>query len=165
VSTRQRNNVVVFVIAALFSVGSLVAGSVLTYKGLDGRNQVAAQLAQEHITVSPDTPDKAYAGKPVVDGPSAQAQADVIWVHMMEASNGKTYAQLPNKGPTATPAVLQTRATLQTGDALRSALLSSALAWNVASLVILLGVTALGFGLAFLVVAGVVRPRRVQNTA
>lgn len=157
--TATRNRIA-FVLAALAGVAMIVAGPIMLYKGFDGRSQVSAQLSQEHITVSPDTPDKAFANKPVKDGASAQAQADVIWKHMMEASGGKTYAQIPHEG--ATKEQLAVRSTLASGDSLRGSLLSSVLAWNVANLVIGLGAAFLGLGVVFLALAWTLYPSRVR---
>lgn len=69
-----------------------------------------------------------YAGQPVDNGIKAKAYADeYIWVHMMKASGGKTYAEISeaamaNKG-NAKLAALKT--TLFQGDMLRSSLLSA----------------------------------------
>jgi len=134
------------VLFALFAFGLLIAGPVAIAVGTQGLNQVHSNLAQEHITVSKDAA-KAYAGKPVTNGATAQAEADVIWHHMMTASHGQTYAQVDKADPV--------RAQLLTGDSLRSALLSAVLAEKIAYLVIGIGVllsaTGLLLGLNFVV--------------
>lgn len=155
-STRSASRRLASLLVAVLAVVFVVSGAVLTAKGVDGRNQVAAQLKQEHIKVSPDAP-KAYAGKLVVDGPTAQAEADVIWHHMLKASGGRTYAQISSK---SSEADLKVRSTLQVGDSLRSALLASALAWNIANLAIGLGALLLGTGGVILLVTWLRRERK-----
>lgn len=127
-------------IATIATLGAaaafFVAGPYMVYRGFDARDQVATQLKAEHIVTPED------ASKPniaVVDGPSAMVQADIINKHALESTGGKTYAQMDREDPG--------RQVAFNASALRSALMSSALAWEVANLVIGLGalVTFLGF--------------------
>lgn len=113
------------------------AGPYMVYRGIDARQQVTAELKAEHI-VTPE--DASRPNVAVVDGPTAQVQADIIQKHMLESTGGKTYAQLERTDPA--------RQVAFQGATLRSALMSSVLAWNVANLVIGLG--ALVFGLGFI---------------
>lgn len=145
---------VAWILALVAGVALVVAGPVMFVKGVDGKNQVRANLKQEHIVTSPDSK---IPNKPVVDAATAQAEADVIWQHMMKASGGLTYAQIHKDAPADQ---LKVRATLATGDSLRTALLSAVLAWNIANLVIGLGVVFLGLGVVFLVIGLALRPRR-----
>lgn len=123
-------------VTLISAAGFLGAGPYMAYRGVDARSQVRAELTAEHI-VTPD--DASRPNVAVVDGPTAQVQADIIKKHSLETTGGKTYAQLERTDPA--------RQTAFTADMLRTALLSSVLAWNVANLVIGLGVlvTVLGF--------------------
>ncbi len=123
-----------------------VAGPYMVYRGFDARSQVRAELTAEHITTPED------ASKPniaVVDGPSAMVQAEIIKHHALDATGGKTYAQLDRTDPARTTAF--------NAAALRTALLSSALAWNVANLVIGLGFLVFGLGVVLLAIGLVIR--------
>lgn len=137
-------------IAATVTLGTalafFVAGPFMVYKGFDARAQVRAELRAENI-VTPE--DASIPNARVQDARTAQAQADIIKVHTQKATGGKTYAQLERTDPA--------RATAFQGDMLRTALLSSVLAWNVANLVIGLGVLVFALGLVCLLVGLVVR--------
>lgn len=143
-----------WLVSVVAGVALIITGPVLAYIGVDGKNQVRAQLKQEQIVTAADA---AIANAPVQDPKAAQAQADVIWKHMMETSGGKTYAQMDRKDPN--------RDTVMTGDMLRSALLSSVLAWNVANLVVGLGALVFGLGLLFIVVGLALKPATVRVPA
>lgn len=143
-----------WLVSVVAGVALIITGPVLAYIGVDGKNQVRAQLKQEQIVTAADA---AIANAPVQDPKTAQAQADVIWKHMMETSGGKTYAQMDRKDPN--------RNTVMTGDMLRSALLSSVLAWNVANLVVGLGALVFGLGLLFIVVGLALKPATVRVPA
>jgi hypothetical protein len=137
-------------IAATVTIGTaftfFVAAPVMVYKGFDGRAQVRSELRAENI-VTPE--DASIPNARVEDARTAQAQADIIKVHTMKATGGKTYSQLERTDPV--------RATAFQGDMLRTALLSSVLAWNVANLVIGLGFLVFALGLALLAVGLYVR--------
>jgi hypothetical protein len=137
------------------AVGFLGAGPYMVYRGFDGRAQVRSELKAEHI-VTPE--DASRPNVAVVDGPTAQVQANVIKKHTLEATGGKSYAQLGRTDPARTTAFQ--------GDMLRTALLSSVLAWNVANLVIGLGllVTVLGF-IALFVGLVIRKPQTLLLTA
>lgn len=106
----------------LLEFGGIIAAAVLIAfgigaiaTGLDGRSTVKDNLKQEQIVGSPDmTPDGikagaaeanlpssidlptcSVAGKPVDDGDSARCFASYMRIHALEASGGKTYAELP----------------------------------------------------------------------
>lgn len=100
---------------------------------------VSNNLAAQHVTVSPisdENPGK-YAGEPV-DGPiTAYAQQQVIEDHILEATGGKTFAEMDRFDPEEGAL----RATMvQPGEALRAGLFTSILAFGVSALVIGLGV-------------------------
>lgn len=136
-------------------VAFLIGGPYMVARGFDGRSQVRAELKAEHI-VTPE--DASRPGIAVVDGPSAVVQANIIKKHSLEASGGKTYAQLERTDPA--------RATVFQGDMLRTALLSSSLAWNVANLVIGLGALVFFLGTVLLTVGLALRkPEQVVFAA
>lgn len=142
-------------IAATVTLGAaaafFVAGPYMVYRGIDARNEVAAQLEAEHIT----TPDDATRPNvAVVDGPTALVQADIIQKHALKSTGGKTYAEMDREDPA--------RAVAFQASALRTALMSSAMAWEVANLVIGLG--ALVFVLAFVFLAVGLVIRRTEET-
>src|ERR687886_20024 len=68
-----------------FGVGSI-------YTGFDGRDRVQSDLAREQIV---GTPDSTIPGRLVDTGSEAQAFANVMRKHTLEATAGKTYAQMP----------------------------------------------------------------------
>ncbi|MDQ1711149.1 MAG: hypothetical protein QOE45_599 [Frankiaceae bacterium] len=123
-------------VTLLAAIAFLIGGPYMVYRGFDGRAQVRAELRAEHIVTPPDASRPNVA---VVDGPTAKVQADVIKKHTLETTGGKSYAQLGRTDPNRTTAFQ--------GDMLRTALLSSSLAWNVANLVIGLGVLVFGLGI------------------
>jgi len=137
-------------IASVVTLGAaaafLVAGPYMAYRGFDARSQVRAELRAENI-VTPD--DASRPGIRVQDGDSAMVQADIIKHHALEATGGKTFAQLERTDPLRTTAFQ--------ASALRTSLMASALAWNVANLVIGLGALVFVLGFVLLGVGLVVR--------
>lgn len=117
----------------------LLAGGFLSMWGNNfATNQVRDQLVQEKIKF-PDAgspaldPEKypglqRYAGQAVDSGPKAKAYAnEYIWVHMMDASGGKTYAEA-SSAARANPddkKLAAVKETLFQGSALRSSLLTA----------------------------------------
>ena len=84
--------------ATLTRYGGIIAAIVLVafgagalYSGLDGRAMVRDTLAQEKIV---GTPDSAIPGQLVDTGSEARAFADVMRTHTLEATGGKTYAEM-----------------------------------------------------------------------
>ena len=137
-------------IAATITLGAaaafFVAGPYMVYRGFDARDQVATQLKAEHI-VTPEDASKPNVA--VVDGPTAMVQADIINKHALESTGGKSYAQLERTDPA--------RQTAFNAAALRTALMSGALAWEVANLVIGLGVLVFFLGVILLAVGLLIR--------
>ena len=125
---------------AVRSIGLLgvIAGLVLIVAGAVVWGMVSGQLSAEKITVSDDA--AFFAGAPVNGPLTAFAQADVINHHALEASDGKTYAQLPQDDPT--------RAVVMNASFLRASLFTSVVAFGVAALVIGLGILLGLFGWA-----------------
>lgn len=101
-------------------------------------DQVSHQLVQEKIyfpkagTPALDPREfpglQKYAGQKVDNGDKAKAYADeFIWVHMMKASGGKTYAEV-SAAASANPKdtkLVALKQTLFQGDMLRSSLLTA----------------------------------------
>ncbi len=101
---------------------------------------VQDQLAAEKITVSEDA--DMLAGDEV-DGPfSAYAQAQVINKHALEATGGKTYAELAQDDPV--------REVAMSASFLRASLFTSVVAFGVAFMAIGLGLTLILIALALL---------------
>lgn len=128
------------------SAAFAVAGPYMVYRGFDARDQVSAQLKAEHI-VTPEDASKPNVA--VVDGPTAMVQADIIGKHALESTGGKSYAQLERTDPA--------RQTAFNAAALRTSLMSAALAWEVANLVIGLGVLVFVLGAILFGVGLVIR--------
>jgi hypothetical protein len=155
-----------------FKYGGLAASLVLIafgvgsiYTGFDGRDRVQSDLAREQIV---GTPDSTIPGQLVDNGSKAQAFANVMRKHTLEATAGKTYAQMPRfldkagKGtndekaaavdpksgePVANPA----RNIWVTETALTTALNTAYFAESVATFAIVMGVAMLLSGIGFLV--------------
>ena len=73
------------VLLIAFGVGATVVG-------FNGRDQVRSDLAREQIV---GTPDSTIPNQLVNTGSEAQAFAKVMRKHTLEATGGKTYAQMP----------------------------------------------------------------------
>lgn len=110
----------------LILVGSLVWGVVTT------------QLRAENITIPDDA--AAFQGQ-TVGGPfTALVQADIIQHHALEASGGKTYAELDRDDPV--------RATMMNASFLRASLFTSVVSYGVATFAIGVGILFILFGWA-----------------
>src|SRR5215216_7647622 len=72
------------IVLIAFGVGSV-------YTGFDGRDRVQSDLAREQIV---GTPDSTIPNQLVDTGSEAQAFAKVMRKHTLEATGGKTYAQM-----------------------------------------------------------------------
>ena len=155
-----------------FKYGGLVASIVLIafgigsiYTGIDGRDRVQSDLAREQIV---GTPDSTIPNQLVDTGSEAQAFANVMRKHTLEATGGKTYAQMPRyldkagKGtndekaaavdpksgaPVANPA----RNIWVTETALTTALNTAYFAEGVATFAIVMGIAMLLSGIGFLI--------------
>ena len=134
-------------IVAVVGAIMLVAGGVTWFVVQD-------QLAAENITVAEDAE---YLAGEEVNGPfTAYAQADIINHHALEATGGKTYAELDQDDPT--------RAVAMNASFLRASLFTSVVAFGVAALVMGLGLLFILVGYALWALAGrkvatVVEPR------
>ncbi len=124
------------IIVLIMGVVLIVAGGVTWY-------MVRDQLVAEKITVADDAD---FLAGDDVDGPfSAYAQADVINEHALEATNGKTYAELDREDPA--------RQTAMSASFLRASLYTSVVAFGVAAMAVGLGIALILVALALMSVA------------
>jgi hypothetical protein len=185
----------------LFNYGGIAAATVLIAFGIasivigaNGRDTVRSNLGDEAIVGTPDMtpkaiaaeakaaglkdvtlPTKAVAGQTINTGSEARAFAEYMRIHALEASGGRTYAQMPRfatadgKGTNDEKAALTdpksgrpvdnaARNVWVTETALSTALNTSYFAENVALFSIVMGVALLLTGIGFLVLTlGLVR--------
>lgn len=118
-------------IVAVVGAVMLVAGGVTWFVVQD-------QLAAENITVAEDAN---FLAGDEVNGPfSAYAQADIINHHALEASGGKTYAELDREDPV--------RATMMNASFLRASLFTSVVAFGVSVMAMALGLVQILLGVS-----------------
>ena len=192
----------------LFSVGGYVAAGVLIALGLGlaiagfvGSTYVNGALADEKIVGSPDmtpelttaaiketgltgvsAPSCTVAGEEVDTGMEAKCFADYMRIHTLEATGGKTYAEMPqyatddgkgtndkaaaSKNPeTGAPVSNPARQIWVTETALTTALYVSFFAGGVALLAIVVGIALLLVGVGFLVLISVGNRRAADPAA
>ena len=130
--------------ARVIGIISAIAGLVLIIAGGVTWGSVSSHLADENITVSEDAAN--FAGDPVTTPWTAFAQADIINHHALEATGGKTYAELDREDPL--------RDTAMNASFLRASLFTSVVAFGVAALVMGLGVMFILIGYALWAIAG-----------
>lgn len=140
--------------ARVIGIISAVAGLIMIIAGGVTWGSVSSHLADENITVAEDAAN--FAGQPVTTPWAAFAQADIINHHALEATGGKTYAELDREDPL--------RDTAMNASFLRASLFTSVVAFGVAALVMGLGVLFILVGYALWALAGrkvatVVEPR------
>jgi hypothetical protein len=112
-----------------------LAGAVLLLGGAGTWYTVSDQLATERITVTDDA--TCQAGQ-AVNGPlEAYCMAEIINTHALEATGGKTYAELDREDPL--------RAVAQSASFLRASLFTSVVAFGVAAF-------AMGMGLLSIII-------------
>jgi hypothetical protein len=163
------------VILIAFGIGAIVVG-------INGRDRVQSDLAREQIV---GTPDSTIPNQLVDTGSEAQAFANVMRKHTLEATGGQTYAQMgrfldANGKPTSDeakaakdaktgqPVENPARNLWVTETALTTALNTAYFAESVATFVIVMGAALLLTGIGFLVM--VIRllvpaSRREKSTA
>ncbi len=118
-------------------ISSIALGVVLILGGVATWVMVSNTLADQQITVAEDA--SCLAGDEV-DGPfSAYCEAKVIEKHALEATEGKTYAELDRDDPL--------RAVAQSAAFLQSSLFTSVVAFGVAGMATLMGVVFVLIGL------------------
>jgi len=174
------------VVLIVFGIGSIAAGAI-------GRSDVSDKLEQEGIIGSDDmTPEAiakgaraagltnvelptcSVAGEAIDTGSEAKCFAEYMRVHALEATGGKTYAQMPRfatadgegtndaeaaeKRPDGSPMDNPARSIWVTETALGTALNTSYFAQQVGLFGIVMGVALLLTGIGFLVLTlGVLR--------
>jgi ABC-type Fe3+ transport system permease subunit len=139
---------------AVWAIGliALIAGIMMIVAGGAVWGMVSGQLADENITVSEDA--SMMAGSSVTGPISAFAQADVIAHHALEASDGKTYAELDQDDPV--------RATVMNASFLRASLFTSVVSFGVAAFAIGVGLLLALMGWALTALSS---PSRRRNVA
>jgi hypothetical protein len=116
----------------------IIAGALMVVGGVVTWFAVQSQLADENITVSEDA--SMFAGDEV-NGPfTAYVEANVIEQHALEATGGKTYAEISREDPT--------RQTAMTASFLRASLFTSVVAFGVAFMAASIGVFLMLIGWA-----------------
>ena len=127
----------------LIGILLLVAGGVMIAAGTVTWFTVRSQLVAEDITIPDDA--AAFQGNKVNGPIDAFVQADIIKHHALEATKGKTYAQLDREDPL--------RDVVATGSFLRTSLFSSVIAFGVAAFAGGMGVLQILIGWALLKLA------------
>ena len=114
-----------------------IAGAVLVVAGAFTWYTVSDQLAAEKIVV---TDDASCQQGQAVNGPiEAYCMAEIIQHHALEATGGKTYAELGRDDPL--------RATAQSASFLRASLFTSVVAFGVAAFAVGVGILSILIGL------------------
>lgn len=124
-------------LVAVIGLLMIVAGGVTWF-------MVQDQLSEANITVAEDAE---FLAGDEVDGPfSAYAQADIIDKHALEATGGKTYAELDQEDPL--------RDTAMNASFLRASLFTSVVAFGVALMAVGVGLALIMIGMALISAAG-----------
>jgi hypothetical protein len=165
-------------IAASIMLIAVGVGSM--YVGIGGRDQVRTQLAREQIV---GTPDSTIPGQKVDTGSKAQAFANVMRKHTLEATGGLTYAKMDHylaaKGGTTGDEALAAkdpksgkavenpmRNIWVTETALTTALNTAFFAESISTFVIVIGLALLLSGIGFLILTvRLLNPRTEVSTA
>ena len=116
----------------------IVVGIIFAVAGVATYFVVSSQLADENITVSEDA--SMMAGRDVTGPFTAYAEAEVIQQHALQATGGKTYAELDREDPA--------RQTAMQASFLRASLFTSVVAFGVAALATVLGIILVLIGMA-----------------
>jgi hypothetical protein len=197
-----------------FRLAGIIAGLVLVafgigaiVIGISGRHEVSTDVKREQIVGTPDMkpsliakaaqeaglknvtlPTCNVAGKPITNGGEAKCFAEYMRIHALEATGGKTYAQMPQfatadgkgtsiaadaaKDPkTGQPVSNQARQVWISETALGTALNTSFFASSVGMFAVVMGAAMLLIGIGFLVLVsgllvsfGLVRKPDVPRT-
>ena len=122
----------------IISILLLVAAVVVIIAGVVTWGVITSNLTAERITVSDDA---SCAAGDDVNGPiSAFCMAEVIDHHALEATGGKTYAELDQDDPL--------RATAMNASFLRASLFTSVVAYGVAAFAVGMGIVLALLGVA-----------------
>ena len=174
--------IVAGLVLVAFGVGAIVIG-------LSGRHEVSTDVKREKIVGTPDMkpaliakaareaglkdvalPTCDVAGKPIANGSDAKCFAAYMRIHALEATGGRTYAEMPQyatadgkgtdvpaqaaKDPkTGAPMSNQARQVWINETALSTALNTSFFAASVGLFAIVMGIALLLSGIGFLVLA------------
>ncbi|HEX7100533.1 MAG TPA: aromatic ring-opening dioxygenase LigA [Acidimicrobiia bacterium] len=129
------------------SIGAIILGILLIGGGVGTWLMVSSTLAEQRIT----TPDDAcLPGRRVADPFTAYCQARVIQKHTLEATGGKTYAELDREDPL--------RDTAMNSSFLQASLFTSIVAFGVAAM-------AAGMGVIFILIGLGIRDVAVRTGA
>ena len=121
-----------------------IIGAIMLIGGAGTWVLVQTSLSDERITVAEDA--SSNAGK-AVNGPfTAYSEALIIEQHALEASEGKTYAELDREDPV--------RVTVMNGSFLRASLFTSVLAFGVSAMAMGLGLVQILLGVSMRKLAG-----------
>lgn len=120
------------------AVIGILGGIALVIVGIVVWIMVSSQLRAENITVPDDA--MAFQGQTVAGPFTAYVQADIIQHHALEASGGKTYAELAQDDPV--------RQVMMNASFLRASLFTSVVSFGVAAFAIGVGILSLFFGFA-----------------
>ena len=132
----------------------ILAGVLLIVVGIVAWIMVSTQLRAENITIPDDA--MAFQGQTVAGPFTAYVQADIIQHHALEASEGRTYAELDQDDAL--------RATMMNASFLRASLFTSVVSFGVAAFAIGIGILSIMFGWALHRLASapvIVRPATV----
>lgn len=177
-TTFRNGGIVAAIVLIVFGAGAIVTGLV-------GRADVADKIAQEKISGSPDMnpadtrtaveeagldvaiPDCDVAEQEIASGTDAKCFAEYLRVHTLEATGGKTYAEMPRfatddgagtndadaaaKREDGSPADNPARQIWITSTALSTAMNTSFFAQQVALFAIVMGIALVLTGIGFLV--------------
>lgn len=116
----------------------MIAGIIMIIAGAATWMQVTSELKAAKIVVAEDAAN--FAGKPVGGPLTAYAQAEIIDHHALEATGGKTYAELDREDPL--------RDVAMNASFLRASLFTSVVSYGVAAMAIGLGVLNILLGWA-----------------
>lgn len=130
--------------AKWISIVVMVIGALMVVAGAVTYGQVSSTLSAENITVSDDA--NCLAGQSVSGPFAAFCEADIIAVHALEATGGKTYAELDREDPL--------RQVAMNGSFLRASLFTSVVAFGVAAMAIGVGIVFVLVGVALLNLSG-----------
>jgi hypothetical protein len=179
----------------ILQIGGIVSGVILVAFGIvvmvlaiNGKNTVHDELTAQKIVGSEDMTPAAIqkeaqqaglknvdfptcdvAGKTIDDGSSARCFAEYMNIHALEATGGKTYAEMPrfatddgkgtndpaaaSKGPTGAPVSNPAREIWVTETALATALNVSYMATQLSLFSLVVGIALLLAGVGFIVLA------------
>lgn len=119
------------------AITSIVLGALMIVGGIGTWFLVSGTLADQNITVAEDA---SFAAGETVDGPiSAFAQAEIIETHALDATEGKTYAELDREDPLRNVAM--------NASFLQASLFTSVLAFGVSAMAAAGGVLFMLIGL------------------